>query len=901
MAPKKLLSILMKKNDGHIPWGFSVVGGTEIGLPVIIDQVHPGTLANQHLQAGDIILKIENIECSALSIRDIEDLIHGTSTTLDLLVWKNPEDMVKLIKKQDNIFQSQIEIQNEEFHDKMTESEQQSSDKFNFKYPHQFLDPNKFLSPQQPQLQRNHKNCLNSRKTTLEEIKKKVIEETAEAFNDRKCVDNASRFSSQILKDNGRLYQNGIRSSKTEHKEQTINNVVYNNVNNIRNAGKPNNQGDSEKVNRAQNVECSSTSKKSINIESKVVDKTADKYLEINGRSIAHPVNVTYTKAQSSNFEESFRRQTKEGHGKDNDPEFEFKPLANSTLLRRPSDREFQNKKCDTKKEKEDEDDIDAQFSKYYQNMIESKQEKQKTEKSEPVKSVITKELPPVAKSSASLFNRNYQSKLEERKRTSKSSERMIKEAQREINQLIKRDFANAEWSGKTEIYESHKASQNTEQKDAKDIDEDEDEDEPYNELKKNPMFNRLRTIEAQIERCMTPERLERENEFNKKFEEYYRSTSSKSNFMNTRWNASGKRHSEENLSTLSKPHIPRPSERLTDPRGVFFKKRYEECVTNSRTNLQEKQSVGFKSSGFNNSRKFWKEMEKNCPGNSSEYRTHFVKLQSQSKEKQNVDSKKENKTVETDHIRKDIKPQLQEVHEPPVIRKHIDYDDHNEKPNEPETKCLSPYDNLLENCTIRKDTKPQPTLQEVNEPPVIRKHIDNRPKTPVGFYENIKPKLKVEIPNKAYEKIQTFALTKNEERKLRSPVAENIEKIIASRSNSRQSSRNNTPPNEQLDEKNGTFRTITPNVAASNADASETRSSRGFTPTSPFYYENLKASPVFMGLKVKVAENGDCKRCSICGEEPDYEEFGEEIGVKYQDEGAAESTGCCGRRSNNE
>ncbi|KAL1459110.1 hypothetical protein WDU94_011117 [Cyamophila willieti] len=588
--------------------------------------VHASTLASQHLQAGDIILKINNIECSTLSIRDIEYLIHGTAKAVDLLVWKNPKDMVKLIKKQETIFESQTESQDEDIqhHDiKDTKKlEQNISDKFNFKYPHQFLDLNKFQTQNSmlhiQQLRKMNEASL--RKMKLDEINEKIVEETAQAFNNDR--NRASRVSGQILRDNGKLFEGEIKSQKTNNDCQDSNkaskittNVVYNNVKNIH---------------------------------------------------------------TESNME---RRQ--------------------------------------------------------------------------------------------------------------------------------------------------------------------------------------LRVT-----------------------------------FLKSRWNAYGKQHSEENLhTTSSKPHIPRPNERLTDPRGVFFKKRYEECVLNSRNSSEGKQSPRFCSSGFNNSKKFWKEMEKNCPGekNVSEYRSHFVKTPNQfdkeSKtverhEKKKVDQKftksqnlfgkelnkeqRETNIVENDFVKLQNQRRKEIGHETNTdfvkLQNQLNKKSHEEINEiltvEPKTKCFSPYENLVENELIRKNI--HQGLQEVQEPPCIRKHIEyDRSKTPVGFYENKKPKLKVDISNKAIEKIQTFAQTKHEDRKLRSPVAENLEKIINSTPN------RFTPSNERFEgTKNipeNTFRTITPQ---------STRSSGGFTPTSPFYYENLKASPIFMGMKVKVADGNDCKRCSICGEEPDYEEF---------------------------
>lgn len=830
------------------------------------------------MQEGDIILKIENIDCSALSIKDIEHCIHGQAKALDLLVWKNPEDMVKLIKKKDNTSTAGDRMHSNGYHE-----DKQTNCKFELKYPHEYIDFNKFN--QQPQAQQGRKNNSDLKiykNNTLTEIKEKVIQERKEELiND--CHTSTRSYSNNILNGTSENSQNFVRPNENGDKNRLSNNIVYNNVHNS-NARKVLNIHDGEKINTVLNVQSASSYENSSSKTNLRDEQTREVYKNNScydtnaGFSNTKNQNVRYTKAQHK-INETYLVEENNGQiRKSPQMEIDFEPLANSTLLRNPSDGGNTNKKAEHKKDKDDEDDIDAQFTKCYQNMIESKQENQKSKLNKsksPIQYNITTGLD--SKSNALLFNQNYQSKIEDHKRITKSSERVINEGKKEIKQLVKKDYSNAEWSGKTEVYYTtqnltHNVNRQ-EEHESNDIDfiddnNNDDDDEPYNELEKNPMFNRLRIIEDQIERCMTPERLERETQFNDKFEEYYKEKTSKSNLMNSRWHAHGKQHSEENLHTPSKPSILRPNERLTDPRGVFFKKRYEECVKSSRNSMDEKRTTGFNYSktGFNNSRKFWKEMEKNCPGNSSDYRTHFVKLQDKFKEK------------------------------PSVIAKET-------KDLEPLSKCFSPYDNHVETDHIESRVKKEnrAPLHEVHEPLIIPKHIDNdRSKTPVGFYENKKPKLKVEIPKTSIEKIQTFAQAKNEDRKLRSPVAENLEKIIASNSSSRRSSKNgDTPPNEQMDHakkrSDCTFRTITPNP--SSIDGCEVRSSGGFTPTSPFYYEKLKESPVFMGIKVKIAEDSDCKRCTICGEEPECEEL-EETGdvsdVQDVGEDVVSPFGCC-------
>lgn len=735
--------------------------------------------------------------------------------------------MVKLVKKQDHIYSPGTQIYSEVFHEEINKHEENSSNfKFDFKYPHQFLDLNKFNKQPQDLIQNQQQQppppeFYNvSRFGTNDFIKvggnstNETLKASKEYNNQYNHTNNFNK--SKMTKDTTKHIQN--ESTYNEFSENKFtNNVIYNNVNNFRNSD----------IMKQSDIMKNSEEQKAYNKSMKITDHAFSENIE----------NSTYKKSKHTIDDKTYLiTDQKELNTKTSELDIEFKPLANSTILTKPSLREPQKKTSEIKKE--DEDDVDAQFTKYYENMIESKKKDEKNEKimKHTTKPVIVKEIFTEAKSNAPLFNQNYQSKLEERKRISKSSERVINEAKKDITELVYKDFSNAEWSGKTEVYTSQKIVQNMENledqgKIEMKIIEDEDEDEPYNELEKNPMFKRLRIMEEQIERCMSPERLEREKQFNKKFEEYYKEKTSKSNLMKSRWHAKGKQHSEENLHTPTKPYMPKPQERLTDPRGVFFKKRYEECVSSSSVN--GKREIKF-NTGFNDSRKFWKEMEKNCPGNSIEYRTHFINLQKKFNQKSS-----------------------EEKHENNIII-------------EPVAKCFSPYDNHVEQQMVKKERIP---LQEVQEPLIIKKHIDyDRSKTPVGFYENKKVKLKVEIPNKALEKIQKFA--KHEDRKLRSPVAECLEEIIVSNSSSRRSSKTgDTPSSEPLDDAvkrcDNTFRTITPNPTGSSADGR-------FTPMSPFYYEKLKESPVFMGIKVKVAEDGDSKRCSICGDEADCEDFEE-------------------------
>ncbi|KAJ8319842.1 hypothetical protein KUTeg_001429 [Tegillarca granosa] len=59
MADGAIVPIQLRRYDTSQPWGFKMQGGSEVGMPLQIAQVHPNSIAGKAgLRNGDIILRI---------------------------------------------------------------------------------------------------------------------------------------------------------------------------------------------------------------------------------------------------------------------------------------------------------------------------------------------------------------------------------------------------------------------------------------------------------------------------------------------------------------------------------------------------------------------------------------------------------------------------------------------------------------------------------------------------------------------------------------------------------------------------------------------------------------------------------------------------------------------------
>ncbi|XP_034254846.1 PDZ and LIM domain protein Zasp isoform X4 [Thrips palmi] len=82
----QLISVKLSRYDNS-PWGFRLQGGKDFGTPLIIQKVNGGSPAEKAgLQAGDAVLRINNVDATALRHKDAQDVIVRAGNSYELAV-----------------------------------------------------------------------------------------------------------------------------------------------------------------------------------------------------------------------------------------------------------------------------------------------------------------------------------------------------------------------------------------------------------------------------------------------------------------------------------------------------------------------------------------------------------------------------------------------------------------------------------------------------------------------------------------------------------------------------------------------------------------------------------------------------------------------------------------------
>ncbi|XP_052131399.1 PDZ and LIM domain protein Zasp isoform X2 [Frankliniella occidentalis] len=82
----QLISVKLSRYDNS-PWGFRLQGGKDFGTPLIIQKVNGGSPAEKAgLQAGDAVLRINNIDATALRHKDAQDCIVRAGNNYELAI-----------------------------------------------------------------------------------------------------------------------------------------------------------------------------------------------------------------------------------------------------------------------------------------------------------------------------------------------------------------------------------------------------------------------------------------------------------------------------------------------------------------------------------------------------------------------------------------------------------------------------------------------------------------------------------------------------------------------------------------------------------------------------------------------------------------------------------------------
>ncbi|XP_076326094.1 uncharacterized protein LOC143233599 isoform X2 [Tachypleus tridentatus] len=88
----RLINILLQRSGESIPWGFRLEGGIDKKRPLTISQVIPGTIGNQHLKPGDILLRIGDRSATNLTVVEAEEIISQSQNRIELLIQKKAAD-----------------------------------------------------------------------------------------------------------------------------------------------------------------------------------------------------------------------------------------------------------------------------------------------------------------------------------------------------------------------------------------------------------------------------------------------------------------------------------------------------------------------------------------------------------------------------------------------------------------------------------------------------------------------------------------------------------------------------------------------------------------------------------------------------------------------------------------
>ncbi|KAL1490555.1 hypothetical protein ABEB36_013230 [Hypothenemus hampei] len=76
----------LQRNSLTQPWGFSLVGGSDVKTPLIVTRVAFGSPAHGALQRGDIISKVGNYDSRDISHDDAQNLFRSAGNTVRMVV-----------------------------------------------------------------------------------------------------------------------------------------------------------------------------------------------------------------------------------------------------------------------------------------------------------------------------------------------------------------------------------------------------------------------------------------------------------------------------------------------------------------------------------------------------------------------------------------------------------------------------------------------------------------------------------------------------------------------------------------------------------------------------------------------------------------------------------------------
>ncbi|EEB12490.1 conserved hypothetical protein [Pediculus humanus corporis] len=93
-SKEQILTVSLQRRNGNVPWGISIVGGSDQDSPLIVSKVLVGSPCEKKLLVGDEIKKIEDY--------DARDVTHRTA----LILFNKAQNTIKLVIKSPKSYES---------------------------------------------------------------------------------------------------------------------------------------------------------------------------------------------------------------------------------------------------------------------------------------------------------------------------------------------------------------------------------------------------------------------------------------------------------------------------------------------------------------------------------------------------------------------------------------------------------------------------------------------------------------------------------------------------------------------------------------------------------------------------------------------------------------------------
>ncbi|KAJ9581369.1 hypothetical protein L9F63_023445 [Diploptera punctata] len=85
-----IMGVTLRRSSTKTPWGIRIVGGSDMGTPIIITRVQDGSPSSHELRRGDIIKKISVYDARDLRHEDAQNLFKSNENSISLVIQRDP-------------------------------------------------------------------------------------------------------------------------------------------------------------------------------------------------------------------------------------------------------------------------------------------------------------------------------------------------------------------------------------------------------------------------------------------------------------------------------------------------------------------------------------------------------------------------------------------------------------------------------------------------------------------------------------------------------------------------------------------------------------------------------------------------------------------------------------------